>query len=1162
MSGTISANNLILNNGNFALTVNNPSPGSETSILYKNGSDVNTSWYVGHNVGGISSGNFGFYNSARGTVVTILGTNGNVGVGTKQPQYTFDVTTGTINASSYTGGNVQLSGTVSAATHVGTLVSAGSIGVAGATVGTLYANSITSANIYVSGSVVSVNVTSVNVIDTNITSGTLNVSTGITTGTLLATSGVSIRTSGILEFGYGVVGKEVSAGKMGYGVFTTDVLDIVGAGNSAGSRTVKIWEHLVVGTSITTGVLNANTGITTASLGAGGITVGTLYAGTVTASNIGAPTISSGTLYASTIVSTANLNATTITVGTLYTGTISTANIASSNNLNITSSNLNINSSNFNVTATNSMFTGNVSAGNIQISGTISAANHVGTIVSANSIIASTSSTIANLNITGQSQLNSKILNTRSVGDNNHGLGHASTNTLVNVDGPILWGNVGGALGYQNGSGTSGILSSLTWNSSGISSSNIQLSGTVSTNNLRSTNVTLGSLVVGNITSGNISAGNIIANNYAQMNWNSTMSGIGNYIASTTYYKIATLPATSDVGGSGAITIKGTLGGYGYVNCGTIDVSIATRDGYDIQGTFFGNAIDISQCDIVVYMESNNTYSIYIKTNSWFKFDLIVGGYGVGVILFAPNTTGVTTLTGSVQTTSVVSSLKMYNVNGNVGINTSTPAYKLDVGGVINASSGYTGASVSIAGTISAATVVGTLLSAGSIGVGGITTGTLYARNITSASLIITNNIGMNGNKPGSNTLIDFGSTVQKNMIGLYNDNTTSFYGFGITSGTLMYQAGGSTHNFYVNSTPFSSNYGMLKMQIDNDYVNIFGDCTGGNSWGILRYGYYGTTQNNLTLTTQDATTNYLRMMANGNAGIVNTGNSSYIPQYTWDVQGTLNSSSIISATTRVTSANINALNATLGSLVLNAINLSTGSTYSYLAKTGINTAGSSSAAGNVFSLIATGRIAATEFDATSDQRVKTNISNLDIIQCDKILNLLEPKTYTYIDNIHESRTRYGLIAQEVKEILPELINYKSDYIPNMMCKAEFIDKNKFKLKKNSDPETCIKQGIKNLNISDNVRIHHSTSEMDEDTLDCQIICKEENDTHTIYTIDKDVLKNNIFIYGIRIDDFHVLNYDQIIPILISGYKYQNDRLKSNYNTLLKRIELLESKLS
>ena len=52
---------------------------------------------------------------------------------------------------------------------------------------------------------------------------------------------VGIYSNNALEFGYSNVGKEINAGKIGYGVLTANTLDIVGAGNSNTSRKVKIW---------------------------------------------------------------------------------------------------------------------------------------------------------------------------------------------------------------------------------------------------------------------------------------------------------------------------------------------------------------------------------------------------------------------------------------------------------------------------------------------------------------------------------------------------------------------------------------------------------------------------------------------------------------------------------------------------------------------------------------------------------------------------------------------------------------------------------------------------------------------------------------------------------------------------------------------------------
>jgi hypothetical protein len=78
-----------------------------------------------------------------------------------------------------------------------------------------------------------------------------------------ATQRLTIKSNGLigiygnnaLEFGYTNVGKDINAGKIGYGVLTTNTLDIVGAGNSNTSRKVKIWAE---GGSELTGSLSIN----------------------------------------------------------------------------------------------------------------------------------------------------------------------------------------------------------------------------------------------------------------------------------------------------------------------------------------------------------------------------------------------------------------------------------------------------------------------------------------------------------------------------------------------------------------------------------------------------------------------------------------------------------------------------------------------------------------------------------------------------------------------------------------------------------------------------------------------------------------------------------------------------------------------------------------
>jgi hypothetical protein len=59
----------------------------------------------------------------------------------------------------------------------------------------------------------------------------------------IAGNNVGVFGNKTLEFGTGVAGKEASAGKIGYGAFTANTLDIVGAGTNNTNRKIKFWNE-------------------------------------------------------------------------------------------------------------------------------------------------------------------------------------------------------------------------------------------------------------------------------------------------------------------------------------------------------------------------------------------------------------------------------------------------------------------------------------------------------------------------------------------------------------------------------------------------------------------------------------------------------------------------------------------------------------------------------------------------------------------------------------------------------------------------------------------------------------------------------------------------------------------------------------------------------
>ena len=78
-----------------------------------------------------------------------------------------------------------------------------------------------------------------------------------------------------------------------------------------------------------------------------------------------------------------------------------------------------------------------------------------------------------------------------------------------------------------------------------------------------------------------------------------------------------------------------------------------------------------------------------------------------------------------------------------------------------------------------------------------------------------------------------------------------------------------------------------------------------------------------------------------------------------------------------------------------------------------------------------TGSVTATSVNTTSDSRLKNNISSLNNEMAGNIVSQLRPVSYTlrndtnnvYLTEDSVSTTHYGLVAQELQHILPELVS-------------------------------------------------------------------------------------------------------------------------------------------
>lgn len=115
---------------------------------------------------------------------------------------------------------------------------------------------------------------------------------------------------------------------------------------------------------------------------------------------------------------------------------------------------------------------------------------------------------------------------------------------------------------------------------------------------------------------------------------------------------------------------------------------------------------------------------------------------------------------------------------------------------------------------------------------------------------------------------------------------------------------------------------------------------------------------------------------------------------------------------------------------------------YGYLNPSGI--VGTSSGQ-HSYSINCTNRVKASEFNAVSSKRVKNIISSDNIIEQEAIdiFNSISLSKYTYKDQINESKGEFfGVIAEELEEILPHYISNDYSFIPNVytICNVRKID--------------------------------------------------------------------------------------------------------------------------
>jgi hypothetical protein len=164
------------------------------------------------------------------------------------------------------------------------------------------------------------------------------------------------------------------------------------------------------------------------------------------------------------------------------------------------------------------------------------------------------------------------------------------------------------------------------------------------------------------------------------------------------------------------------------------------------------------------------------------------------------------------------------------------------------------------------------------------------------------------------------------------------------------------------------------------------------------------------------------------------------------------------------------------------------------------------------YSIYASGKIAATEFNAFSDERIK-NIKGISNSSKDlETLNKIQITDYTFKDTIGKGLgTNKKVIAQQVKEVYPQAVSEITDVIPDIYTIAKI-----------KDGRVILKN---TLQKGDRVKLVFDNR--------TEVVNVLQADEHGFNVALQD--EGKVFVFGREVKDFHTVDYEALSTLNISA---------------------------
>ena len=210
----------------------------------------------------------------------------------------------------------------------------------------------------------------------------------------------------------------------------------------------------------------------------------------------------------------------------------------------------------------------------------------------------------------------------------------------------------------------------------------------------------------------------------------------------------------------------------------------------------------------------------------------------------------------------------------------------------------------------------------------------------------------------------------------------------------------------------------------------------------------------------------------------------------------------------------------------------------------------------NIYSLYATDRIAALEFNAHSDARIKRVQGRSDGGRDLKTLMAIEVTDYTMVDSVAHGRAAHKkVIGQQVKQVFPQAVSTTTNIVPDIFALTE-AEAGWLRLDQPASPP--LQAGDQVQLMTDHGTAMHEVVEVDGDRFQVE-----------------SPLTGRVFVYGREVDDFHHVDYEEIAMLNVSATQEMVRMLQAQRSALeqqnaeiaalrarVEELESLEQRLS